>query len=252
MARVTQCSLSLILSNHLAEIAESERLVFWLSAQHLTRVLLPGCYAWLTTVALPIWEAEDFAAAGLAVLAIGALGWGVLQVEVRPKLSRRIGILGFFSLCLGAWIVAVLNTGSLQRLPLRAGLGAVAWGLLAVGWGGVADGQLNRHRGVRSDSQAPLMPRRRMPRLFWLAVSVVVAVALALPVTAWWIADPVDALLGHALAAAGCISLVGVGLRVAVGRPSVRGARVGLGSAVSLILWIGLGVLLSRGSGGLR
>ena len=74
--------------------------------------------------------------------------------------------------------------------------------------------------------------------------SCLLAAALALPLLAWRIERPGVALLGHAVALAGAVALLGIGSRVLLapkGPARASPPRLWFGA---LLLWLALGALL--------
>ena len=83
-----------------------------------------------------------------------------------------------------------------------------------------------------------------LPRAVTLGFSGLLAAAMALPLLAWRIERPGVALLGHAVALAGAVALLGIGSRVLLapkGPARATPPRLWLGV---LVLWLVLGVLL--------
>lgn len=208
-------------------------------------MLLPGGYAWLTTVLLPTWQRSGPLSKWIAAAALAALVGGVWTTAASPKWGRRIGILGFVGLSLTTWLLVPEGLRSAQAQPLRSAVGAVAWGLFAVGWGGLFASQGAQGVEANSPKTALLVPRRQLPLGSWIGAWVVGAAALSLPLLAWSVVDPANASLGHVFSAAGAMAVSGVGLKVLLGAPPRGSARQGWGSLVVLVLWGGLGLCLA-------
>jgi hypothetical protein len=219
---------------------------FWLEARALAAIALPGVYAWGATVAWPVLAARSaslvvrLAAAG----ALGALLLGLALARRRPLLGRAIGVLGFVGLSVAAWGALGSSLRLPQLDPVRSALGALGWGLFALGWGGYP----GRTRLPEDDPHAVLAgrlpPRGRLPAATGPAFLALVLSAVALPLLAWRVERPGVALLAQAVALAGAVGLLGVGTRVLLLRPSSerrRVPRLGLGLCA---LWLALGVLL--------
>jgi hypothetical protein len=185
----------------------------------IANVLLPGLYAWVTTVAYPAshrgapWPARAAALSALVLLALGPV-----VAFNRPALGRAVGMLGFVALCLLTWIFlgSLLNVDRLE--PVRAGLGGIGWALFGLGWG------TQRRVGTipEDDPHAifgpPLAARDRLPfgALIVFGASLVGAgVVLFL---AWRVTRAEDALLAQCVALIAAIALVGSGARVALDR----------------------------------
>jgi len=179
--------------------------------------VLPGLYAWLTTVLLPsLNHGAPNSARVTALAALLALLLAPLFVSARPLVARALGIFGFIGCSLLTWVLLggrlVQNPGD----PLLSALGAVAFTLYALGWGSL------RRRGVVPEdapnviSGPPLQPRARphplAPFVFGLIlVSSLVPVFLAFRVT-----EAERGLFAHAVAILAAILTITVGARVAI------------------------------------
>jgi hypothetical protein len=98
--------------------------------------LLPGLYAWATTVALPV--AAPHAPKSARLLAAGALAALLLSPVVAlrgPLLEIGFGIYGFVGASLGTWMLLHATGTSLGASAVRSAFGAMAWMLFAFGWG---------------------------------------------------------------------------------------------------------------------
>ena len=105
-----------------------------------TNMLLPGAYAWLTTVALPAAQRGVSGAARVAAFAaLVALLSGPLVALSRQRLGRAIGVLLFVGLCTLSWALLGPAIGIERLEPVRALLGTVGWILFALGWGSVRE-----------------------------------------------------------------------------------------------------------------
>jgi hypothetical protein len=217
--------------------------VSWRETRALAAVLLPGLYAWGATVA---WPAFTTAGASLpARLGAGgaaiALFLGLGLARRHPVLGRAVGVLG----CLGCSAISWGALGNVLRVPpldpVRAALGALAWGLFALGWGAFP-GTLGRL--VAEPTAAARLPSRGQLSLSTRAGFVLlVCVAVALPLLAWRVERPGVALLAQAMALAASVGLLNVGTRVLLLRPnSVRRPPV-LGVALC-VAWLLAGALL--------
>jgi hypothetical protein len=219
--------------------------VSWRETRALAAVLLPGLYAWGATVAWPVFShrAVSLPARVGAVLGVVALFLGLGVARSHPVSGRAIGVLG----CLGCSAIAWGALGSGLRAseldPVRAALGALGWGLFALGWGGfpvplrpVEELELAASQRLPSRGSLPLATR--------VGFFVLVSFSVALPLLAWRIERPGVALLAHAAALAGSVSLLNVGTRILIARPdSERRSAPRLWLLVCLA-WLLLGALL--------
>jgi hypothetical protein len=208
-------------------------------------VLLPGLYAWGATVAWPAFSqrsaslpARAGAAAGLVALILG-----LALARPHPTLGRGVGVLGFLGSSAIAWGALGSGLRGTDLDPVRAALGALAWGLFALGWGGYPE-----HARAFDDLQEPaparLAPRARLPLGMRIGFVALVSCALALPLLAWRVDRPGVALLAHAVALVGSVSLLTVGTRILIARPASEQPPAPRLWLTLCVLWLALGILL--------
>jgi hypothetical protein len=213
--------------------------------------VLPGLYAWLTTVAMPsVNHRAPGSARVTALLSLLSLLAAPVLMSARPGLGRALGIFGFIGCSLLTWLL--LGAGLLRNPgdPLLSALGAVAFTLYALGWG-----SLRRRGAVPEDAPnvilgPPLQPRARShpiaPFVFGLLmVSAVLPVLLAFRVV-----EAERGLFAHSAAILAAILTITVGARVATGlgqRRALPGTAERLNAAAVplalLALLFGLGFL---------
>lgn len=180
--------------------------------------VLPGLYAWVTTVALPSVQHSARASAKVsAFCALVALILAPLFVGERPRLGRALGVYTFIGFSLLTWVL--LGAPLLQHTgdPLLAALGVVAFMLYALGWG-----SLRRRDRIPEDDPnmipgAPLMPRSRPPALVPVVFALIVAAALVPTFLAFRVVDAERGLFAHAVAVLSAILTITAGSRVALG-----------------------------------
>jgi hypothetical protein len=217
----------------------------WRELRGLAAVLLPGLYAWGATVAWPAFShrAASLAARSGAGAALLALLSGLALARSHPITGRAIGVLG----CLGCSAVAWGALGNTLRSPeldpVRAALGALAWGLFALGWGGFP-ARLPALEELESAALGRLQPRGLLPLPMRLAFVVLVFFALCLPLLAWRVERPGVALLAHALALAGSVALLNVGTRIVLARPNSAQRTAPRLWLLLCLAWLALGALL--------
>ena len=99
------------------------------------RSLLAGSLAWLITVApAGFGRGSSLWGAGCASLTLLAALVGITVGGDRPRLSRQLGVTGFFG---GAALTWLLAPATFQLGPgeeLRGALGSLAWGFYALAW----------------------------------------------------------------------------------------------------------------------
>lgn len=228
------------------EVFSPERLdagVSWRERRALAAVLLPGLYAWGATVAWPAFTTKG-ASLPARVGALGAavaLFLGLGFARRHPVLGRAVGVLG----CLGCSAISWGALGNVLRVPpldpVRAALGALAWGLFALGWGAFP-GPLVSPQGEPA-AAVRLPSRGQLPLSTRLGFGLLVCVTVALPLLAWRVERPGVALLAQAVALAAAVALLNVGTRVLLLRSnSVRRAPL-LGAALC-VAWFLAGAML--------
>jgi hypothetical protein len=217
----------------------------WRQTRALAAVLLPGLYAWGATVAWPAFSQRAAslparAGAGAALLGL-ILGLGLARPH--PTLGRAVGVLGFLGCSAIAWGALGSGLRGSGLDPVRAALGALAWGLFALGWGGFPE-RRQALEELELAGPAHLTPRARLPVGMRVGFVALVTCALALPLLAWRVERPGVALLAHAVALAGSVSLLTVGTRILIARPGSEQSRAPRLWLTLCLLWLALGTLL--------
>jgi hypothetical protein len=209
-------------------------------------ILLPGSYAWGATVAWPAFAVSGSSPVARLAAAVAAalLFSGPLIARRHLRSGRALGVLGFVGASAAAWgaLDAAIRPPELDSV--RGALGALAWGLFALGWGTFP----GRTRLPEEDPHAVLSgrlpPRARQSKLISTGFGGLVGTALALPMLAWRVERPGVALLAQAVALAGSVALLGIGSRVLLapkGPSRVKPPRLWLGL---LCAWLLMGVLI--------
>ena len=207
-------------------------------------MLLPGLYAWLTTVGLPALQRGSPAVSRLtAGLGLVALVAGPFLTPRWSRVGRSVGILGFVGLSVLTWALLgpAITVGRLE--PIRAALGSVGWALFALGWGSMRELGAVPEDDPNAILGPLLAPRARPPAvsqaLLWVGV-----IGSLLPLyLAWRVTRPDHALFAHAAAVLSAIALVFSAARLAVDRGAYRApssARHRLNAAVRPLGALGL------------
>jgi hypothetical protein len=187
----------------------------WRALRDRASTVLPGAYAWVTTVAQPATQHGASAFARLsAFCALVALLSAPLFIDDRPALGRALGVYAFIGLSLSTW--AQLGGSLLQHRPdpLLSALGSVAFMLYALGWGSL------RHRdNVPEDGPnvlvgPPLEPRIRPARLAPAILGLIVCSALVPTFLAFRVEDPERALFAHSVGVLAAVVVITSGSRV--------------------------------------
>jgi hypothetical protein len=186
-----------------------------------TNMLLPGLYAWVSTVASPVAvRGAPGLARVTAILALIALVAGPLVALDRPRLGRVIGVYTFVALSLVTWLVGDTLIGVQRLEPVRAALGAVGWALFAFGWGTVRTVGSVPEEDPHALSGPPLPARSQLPRGTLVVFAIGLVGSLFPVLLAWRVERPGHALFAHAAALACAIAIVTCAAKIAIARGS--------------------------------
>ena len=206
-----------------------------------TRVLLPGVYAWMLTVGLPVMARG--VRTGPRLTAAGALVALLLALSIvgqRLAIARLLGIYVFvlFSALTWALLGSDLSPAHLDRV--RTALGTLGWVLYAFGWGRVRT--LPEAGELRIAPGAPLVPRSRLHARAMPIVAFAVCTALVCEGLAFRVDRPEHAVLAHGAAVACALLVLSAGSRIAL----AQGTRVELASPAQRLNAVALrGALLA-------
>jgi len=212
-----------------------------------TRVLLPGAYAWLLTVGLPVAARGVRPAPRLVALAgLLALVSSLFLVERRPNLGRALGIVVFVGCAVLTWALLGADSSPVHLDRIRTALGTLGWVLYAFGWGRVG---ISVRPAAEIAPGATLVPRSRPHPLGLPIVGFAVLSTLVFEALAFRVDRAEHAVLAHATAAACALLVLSAGSRLAL----AQGARHELasgstrlnaiavrGAVLTLLLGIGL------------
>jgi hypothetical protein len=212
-----------------------------------TRVLLPGVYAWLLTVGLPVAARGVRTAPRLVAFAgLAALVGSLFLVERRPSLGRALGVVVFVGCAVLAWALLGADSSPVHLDRIRTALGTLGWVLYAFGWGRVG-GQVRPEREIAPG--APLVPRSRPHRLALPIVGFAVLSALVFEALAFRVERAEHAVLAHATAVACALLVLSAGSRLALAQGGKHelasgGSRLNSiavrGALLALLVGIGL------------
>jgi len=186
------------------------------SLRDRANTVLPGLYAWVTTVLLPsLNHGAPGSARATAFFALLTLLAAPLFVATRPLLGRALGIFGFIGCSLLTWLLLGARLVQSPGDPLLSALGAVAFTLYALGWGS------QRRRGAVPEDAPnvilgpPLQPRTRPHPIAPFVFGAVLVSALLPVFLAFRVAETERGLFAHAVAVLAAILTITVGARVA-------------------------------------
>jgi hypothetical protein len=220
------------------------------------QTMLAAFVAWAITVAPATFSrASDPYGRPFALLALAAGAAGPLLRRSRPELGRHLGISAFLAFTTLAWLFASPAIQPARLEPLRAAVGAIAWGAYALSWRERWDEGEGKPEPSR-EPDAPLLQARSTlpPGAIPIAAAGIVA-ALATLILAWNVRDAERALAAQAIAVACAVAVVTIAGTVAVdrGRRSSRGSRRFTSAAVKALLMLvvfavaGVAIMVLRG-----
>lgn len=215
-------------------------------------VLLPGLYAWATTVALPAASAQATLPVRLAALsALLCLAPGALLWSRFPKLGHALGIHAFVGCCIVAWALLRRDGVPLGVQGLEAAFGAVGWVLYAFGWGELSARRRVPERDPHVIAGAPLAPRNPWSRSAEAILALGIAGSFVLLFLSFRVARAPHSVMAHGVWVLLTVLLVSSAARVALGRGPRRmgGDRERLNAAAAalaaLFVALALGVMYS-------
>lgn len=178
--------------------------------------MLAAVLAWSITVA-PAAFARGSApwAKVLALLALPCGALAPLLMPARRRLARHLGITAFLVLAVLSWLLASPAIQPARLDPVRAAIGAVAWGVFALSW----RDRWPSGASPEPDPDAPsLLARAHLPSLAAAIAGAGAVCGLVLLVLAWRVREADRALLAQAVAIATAIAVITAAAEVAVGR----------------------------------
>jgi hypothetical protein len=192
------------------------------------QTLLAAVVAWSATVAPAVLSRSAPRSAVLvALLALVAGLAGPMLRPHRPRLARHVGLTLFFLLVTGAWLLSSAALEPLRLDPLRASIGAIAWGAFALSWREPWEVDEAATENPSEPGAALLQARSALPRGAIFIMTVGVIAGLIFLVLAWNVRDGDRALVAHALAVACAVAIISVAASAAVdrGKRSSRAPR---------------------------
>jgi hypothetical protein len=182
----------------------------------LPSTVLAALVAWAVTLApAALARSAPRSAFIVALCALFAGVTGPLFARAFPPLARHIGISLFLVLATMTWLLASPTIQPFRLDPLRAAIGAVAWGVFALSWN-------ERWTSTQKSEVDPFAPvlqaRATLPRLAVPIAALGVAAGLAYLAIAWRVREVDRALLAHSLALVGAVAVVSSAATTAVSR----------------------------------
>jgi hypothetical protein len=176
-------------------------IAFGLRLRPVFDVAIPGLYAWVVTVAVPVYQKD---ASGWPV----AFSWfsatclcvtsGLVVSRLRPWSAIAASL--FVLSSSAVWFLIAPFEASLGFL------GSLGWASFAIGWVRAAGTGEDMSGGAARRIELPA--RQRMPALSWVMLGIGLAGALSALILAWNIEGRERSLLGQAVAVIGALALI--------------------------------------------
>ena len=197
-----------------------DRLIAPFGDRRGAQAALTAVVAWSVTIApAALARAAPLPARALGLLALVAGASGPLLAVGRRKLGRHVGISLFLGLTTLTWLLASPAIQPSRLDPVRAALGAIAWGLFALSW----SGPRQEMPAPATDPSSPvLQARATLPPFAAPIAGAGIAVGLGCLVMAWRTRESDRALLAHGVALACAVALISASATIAIGRGKSR------------------------------
>ncbi len=179
-----------------------------------------AAFAWSVTVAPAAFSrAGEWPerALSIAALAVGALG--PVLTPTRKRLGRQLGITLFLALSTAVWLLTSSALDPSRLDTVRAGIGAIAWGVYAFSWG---EPWRFRTEAPQDDAGGVLRARTTLPAGAVAVATLGVLSSLGLLVMGWSVRDPSRALLAQAASVGLSVAIVSASAQVAISRAKGR------------------------------
>jgi hypothetical protein len=182
------------------------------------QTLLAAVVAWSSTVAPAVLSRSAPRISVLvAFLALLSGLAGPMLRSKRPRLAGHVGLTLFFILVTCTWLLASAALEPLRLDPLRASIGAIAWGAFALSWREPWDVE-----PVAAEPPDPgaslLQARSALPNGSVAIMTLGVVAGRGFLVLAWNVRDGDRALVAHAISVACAVAIIAVAGSAAVDR----------------------------------
>jgi hypothetical protein len=183
----------------------------------LPPTVLAALVAWAITLAPAAFSrSSPKGALFFAVLALLCGVTGPLFTTTHPRLARHLGISFFLAFAVLTWLFASSTIQPARLDPMRAAIGAIAWGVYALSWN---ERWKKPKKPPEVDPTAPaLQARSTLPRLAVPLTAVGVAAGIIYLAIAWRVREVDRAILAHALALACAVAVITSAATVATAR----------------------------------
>jgi hypothetical protein len=189
------------------------------------QILVPGLYAWITTVVPPAWSRGGMpvsrVAAAAAFVAL-VVGWWVARRG--DQKARVTSLWGFVLSSAVCWSAVPRALGPAHIDDLRGITGTFAWALFAFAWAAPAFDAMAGDTRVADDD--PLTPRKRLPGSGVYILAVAALAAAVLQLIGWAVPSPERAMLVRLASLVSGLLIIEASVEVVLSR---QGRAVGLG-----------------------
>lgn len=184
-------------------------------------------FAWSVTIAPAAFSrAGGWPERALSIAALAAGVAGPIFMPTKKRIGRQLGITLFLALATVVWLLTSSALDPSRLDTVRAGIGAIAWGVYAFSWG---EPWRFRTEAPQDDAGGVLRARTTLPAGAVAVAALGVLASLGLLVMGWSVRDPSRALLAQAASIGLSVAMVSASAQVAIARAkSRRQLHVGL------------------------
>ncbi len=177
-------------------------------------------FAWAVTIAPAAFSrAGGWLERTIAIACLAAGVAGPIFMPTRKRIGRQLGITLFPALATVAWLLASSALDPARLDSVRAGIGAIAWGVYAFSWG---EPWRFRTEAPQDDAGGVLRARSTLPSGAVPIAAAGVIASLGLLILGWSVREPSRALVAQAASVGLAVALVGASAHVATSRGKGR------------------------------
>jgi hypothetical protein len=179
-----------------------------------------AAFAWSVTIAPAAFSrAGGWLERATAVVCLAVGIAGPMLMPTRKRWGRQLGITLFLALATVVWLLTSSALDPSRLDTVRAGIGAIAWGVYAFAWG---EPWRFRTEAPQDDAGGVLRARTTLPSGAVPVAAIGVLASLGLLILGWSVRDPSRALLAQAASIGLAVAIVSVSAQVAIARAKGR------------------------------
>lgn len=179
-----------------------------------------AAFAWSVTIAPAAFSrAGGWLERAIAVLCLAVGIAGPILMPTRKRWGRQLGITLFLALATVVWLLTSSALDPSRLDTVRAGIGAIAWGVYAFSWG---EPWRFRIEAPQDDAGGVLRARTTLPAGAVAVAAIGVLASLGLLILGWSVRDPSRALLAQAASIGLAVAIVSVSAQVSIARAKGR------------------------------